>query len=74
VRDFLLRNHSVVPVSFRMVREEDDCDNVFAITPTQGVVPFQVRRPVLSKIVNQKPDSVLVICYTPCLMPPDPFL
>lgn len=45
-KDFLLRNHSVVPVSFRMVRQESDCDCVFEVTPDCGVVPFQVGRSV----------------------------
>jgi hypothetical protein len=35
----MLRNHSVVPVSFKLVRQESDCDSVFTLSPTEGVVP-----------------------------------
>ena len=43
-KDFVLRNHSVVPVSFKMIRQENDCESVFDVTPTEGMVPFQVGR------------------------------
>jgi len=41
-KDFYLRNHSVVPVSFSLVREEkDDISSAFVISPCSGVVELQ---------------------------------
>jgi hypothetical protein len=40
-KSFLLRNNSVVPVSFRMIRQEKDSECAFKLSPESGVVPFQ---------------------------------
>ena len=40
-KDFLLRNHSVVPVSYKLIRENHDCDSAFTVTPTEGVLAHQ---------------------------------
>ena len=40
-KDFTLRNHSVVPVTYKLVRENNDCDSVFHITPMKGILAHQ---------------------------------
>lgn len=40
-RDVLLRNNSVVPAEFRLVRHDNDRDEVFSVYPNSGVIPAQ---------------------------------
>lgn len=44
----------MVPVNYKLVREASDCDSVFHITPTEGVLLHQAETRV---IVTYKPQA-----------------
>merc|ERR1719502_973774 len=38
-KEVVLKNHGVVPATFEIKRRENDCDNVFDVSPMCGCVP-----------------------------------
>ena len=48
-KEIVLRNNSVVPAEFELIRHENDTDEVFDISPRSGVLPPQSETPVVIK-------------------------
>jgi len=46
-KDLVLRNNSVVPAEFTCIRHENDCDEVFEVSPRSGVIPPQSEIPII---------------------------
>lgn len=63
-RDVLLRNNSVVPAEFKLIRHDNDRDEAFDVTPKEGVIPANGVLTVNVRYFSLAPGSFSLDRYT----------